>query len=191
MRRVAASVIAVSALTLTSGCALFNPVQTNVAYMPADGVSADLGQLAIRDLLLVSSGSGAAVLSGAARNAGSEKVTVQMSPQGAAATTGGPELELGPHEQVNLATKGLQLNGVQGKPGSLVLITVTSSAGGTAVLRVPVLAASGPYATLTPSAPAPATTPGGAAGITETAAPTATPTATTTTTPTATATTAS
>lgn len=191
MRRVAASVVAVSALTLISGCALSNPVQTNVAYMPADGVSTDIGQLAIRDLLLVSSGSGAAVLSGSARNAGSETLTVQLTPQGGAAPTGGSELELGPSEQVNLATKGLQLNGVEAKPGSLVTMAVTSSIGGTAVLRVPVLPAAGPYATLTPSAPGPAATPGGAAGITETVAPTATSDASPTATPTTTATTTS
>jgi hypothetical protein len=161
MRRVAASVVAVSALTLTSACSMFNPVQTNVPYVQADGVPADIGKLALRDLALVSSGSGEMVLSGSAVNNGSDELTVRLTPQSAAgaAPSGGSELSLKPHEQVNLATKGVQFSDAPGKPGSLVPVSVTSSAGGTTVVRVPILTPSGAYATLTPApAPAPAST---------------------------------
>lgn len=156
MRRVAASVVAVSALTLTSACSMFNPVQTNVPYVQADGVPADIGKLALRDLALVSDGSGELVLSGSAFNNGSDELMVRLTPQSAAgaAPSGGTELSLKPHEQVNLATKGLQFSDAPGKPGSLVPVSVTSSAGGTAVVRVPILTPSGAYATLTPTAPA-------------------------------------
>jgi hypothetical protein len=152
LRRAAASVVAVSALTLTSGCAMFNPVQTNQEYVPADGVPADIGKVALRDLVLVSDGEGTAVLAGSAINTGTEDVTVQLSPQGeGGAPAGGSELELGPREQVNLATEGLQFSDVTAKPGRLVPVAVRSSDGGTTVVQVPVLAATGAYATVTPA----------------------------------------
>lgn len=152
LRRIAASVVAVSALTLTSGCAMFNPVETNRAYVPADGVPADIGKLALRDLVLVSDGEGTAVLSGSAINTGNDELTVQLTPQGQdGAAAGGSEIELGPREQVNLATKGLQFSGVEAKPGRLLPVAVQSSAGGTQIVRVPVLGATGPYATVTPA----------------------------------------
>lgn len=150
LRRVAASVVAVSALTLTSGCAMFNPVQTNQTYVPADGVPADIGTLALRDLVLVSDGEGTAVLSGSAINTGSDELTVQLTPQGQDGAGGGSEIKLGPREQVSLATKGLQFSDIQAKPGTLLPVAVQSSAG-TQIVRVPVLPATGPYATVTPA----------------------------------------
>ncbi len=176
LRRVAASVVAVSALTLTSGCAMFNPVTTDMAYVPADGVPADVGKLALRDLLLVTDGEGTAVVSGSAVNTGSDPLTVRLTPQGQQGAGGGSEIELGPREQVSLVSKGLQFSGVEAKPGTLLPVAVQSSDGGTQIVRVPVLSATGYYATVTPSA-APTTAP-----TTEpTTAPT-TPAATATTT---------
>jgi hypothetical protein len=152
LRRAAASVVAVSALTLTSGCATFNPVQTNEQYVPADGVPADIGKVALRDLVLVSDGKGAAMLAGSAINTGTEKVSVQVSPQGeGGAQAAGAQLDLGPREQVSLATKGLKFSDVTAKPGRLVPVAVRSSDGGTTVVQVPVLTATGPYATVTPA----------------------------------------
>ncbi len=151
LRRVAASVVAVSALTLTSGCAMFNPVQTDQAYVPADGMPADVGKLALRDLVLVADGEGTAVLSGSAVNTGGDRITVQLTPQGQqGAATGGSELELGPREQVNLSTKGLQFSDVEAKPGTLLPVAIQSSDGGTQIVKVPVVKATGSYATITP-----------------------------------------
>lgn len=180
LRRVAASVVAVSALTLASGCSLSNPVQTNEPYVPADGVPADVGKLSLRDLVLVSDGKGAAVLSGSAINTGGEKLTVRLTPQGQqGGPAGGSELELGPREQVSLATKGLQFNNVQAKLGTLLPVAVQSSDGGTQIVKVPVLAARGAYATLTPTS---SPTTDAATSPTSTETSTATPSATSTTT---------
>lgn len=150
-----AAVVAAAAVTaLTSGCQVFSPVQTNVPYVPADGVPATIGSLQISDLLLVSNGSGPAAVSGAVSNQGTEPATVQIAPQQPGATAGSAaQFEVAPGQQVVLADKGLRLTGVTAKPGTFVPMTVQSSTGGTTVVNVPVLPAERYYATLLPGAP--------------------------------------
>ena len=179
-RRTAAVIGGVAVAALASGCMVFNPVQTDVPYQPADGISAEVGNLAVRDLLLVGGDGQAAVVSGGVVNLGDEPIRVQFVPQEQAGSGGGSEVEVGPRQQVNLADKGLQLGGVTAKPGTLVPVAVTAQPGGTTIVDVPVLAAQGPYATLTPAPAAPTAT--------ATSTPTSEPTATTTATGTATAT---
>lgn len=154
VRRVSAILAGVALAAVTTGCQAFSPVQTDNQYVPADGVPANVGKLAVRDLVLVGDGNGTVVISGSALNLGSDPMTVQIAPQAPAdATTppAGSELELAPHEQVNLTTKGLQLSDVKTKPGGLVPVVVTSSTGGTTVVKVPVLPAKDYYATVTPA----------------------------------------
>lgn len=153
-RRVATAIAGVALAAVTAGCQVFSPVQTNATYVPADGVPADVGQLAVRDLVLVGDGNGTVVISGSAYNFGKEPTTVQIAPQAGADATAPPsgsEVQVGPFEQVNLSTKGLQLRDVKAKPGAVVPVVVTSSTGGTAVVKVPVLPATGYYATVTPA----------------------------------------
>jgi hypothetical protein len=153
-RRVSTILAGVALAAVTTGCQVSNPVQTDNAYVPADGVPATVGQLAVRDLALVGDGTGTVVVSGSAINLGNDTMTVQIAPQAgadAAAPPSGSELELAPREQVNLTTKGLQLSDVKTKPGGLVPVVVTSSSGGTTVVKVPVLPAKGYYATVTPA----------------------------------------
>jgi hypothetical protein len=138
----------------TAGCQVNSPVQTDTPYVPADGVPADGGPHAVRDLALVGDGTGTVVISGSALNLGEQDMTVQIAPQADPNATSAPtgsEVRLGPREQVNLADKGLQLTDVKTKPGGLVPVTITSSSGGTTVVKVPVLTASGYYATVTPA----------------------------------------
>jgi hypothetical protein len=144
----------VALAVVTTGCQVNSPVQTDTPYVPADGVPANVGQLAVRDLLLVGDGTGTAVISGSAINLGEQDMTVQIAAQGDPNATSAPtgsEVRLGPREQVNLSTKGLQLTAVTTKPGGLVPVTITSSTGGTTLVKVPLLTASGYYATVTPA----------------------------------------
>jgi hypothetical protein len=151
---VSAVLAGVALAAVTTGCQMNSPVQTNSAYVAADGVPADVGQLALRDLALVGNGTGTVVISGSAFNLGATDMTVKIAPQaGADATTppSGSEIQLAPREQVNLTTKGLQLSDVKTKPGGIVPVVVTSSTGGTTVVKVPVLPATGYSATVTPA----------------------------------------
>ena len=158
-RQVSALVAGAAVVAVTAGCQVSSPVQTDVPYVPADGVPVDVGQLAIRDLLFVGDGSGSAVISGSAINLGEESMTVKIAPQAASGSSSAPsssQISLGPREQVNLSTKGLQVSELTAKPGTLVPVTVTSSTGGSAVASVPVLPPETYYSTLTPG---PASTP--------------------------------
>jgi hypothetical protein len=153
-RRVSTVLAGVVLAVVTTGCQVNSPVQTNTPYVPADGVPANVGQLAVRDLLLVGDGNGTVVISGSAINLGEQDMTVQIAAQADPNATGAPsgsEVRLGPREQVNLSTKGLQLTDVKTKPGGLAPVTITSDTGGTTVVKVPVLTASGHYATVTPA----------------------------------------
>jgi hypothetical protein len=172
-RRVSALAAGVALAAVTAGCQVNSPQQTQVAYVPADGVPADVGQLAVRNLVLVGQGDGPAVVTGSAINLGTDPMTVKFQPQpaqGAATAPSGSEVSLGPREQVDLATKGLEISGVTAKPGTLIPVTITSSTGGTTVAQVPVLPPNLYYSTVTPAptgastgatSPAP---PGGAVG---------------------------
>ena len=153
-RRVSTVLAGVALAAVTTGCQATSPVQTDQQYVPADGVPADVGQLALRDLVLIGDGKGTVVISGSAVNLGPQDLTVQIAAQAdpnAATPPTGSEVQLRPREQVSLATKGLQLSGVTAKPGGIVPVTVTSSSGGTTVVKVPVLPATGHYATVTPA----------------------------------------
>lgn len=156
-RVAAASLSGLAVVGLTAGCMVFSPVQTTVAYDPADGVSTRAGTVALRDLSLVG-GSGPSVVSGSAVNEGDRPVTIQVAPQASdGSVAGGSEIVLGPREQVDLATRNLVLPNVAAIPGSVATIRVTAAPGGTTIITVPVLPAEGYLSTVTPTV-APTTT---------------------------------
>ncbi len=169
------------AVALTAGCQVFSPVQTDVPYAAADGVPVDVGQLALRDLVLVGDGKGEAVVSGSAVNLSGESITMQLQPEADPATgaaSGGSQLDLKPREQVNLADRSLQLSGITARPGSIINVKITASTGGTTLAQVPLLPPLNYYSTITPT---PATTPA-ATESTPVVTPVATPSDTATTT---------
>jgi hypothetical protein len=137
----------------TAGCQVFSPLQTDYQYAPGDGVEANLGGLAIRDLVLVVNGSGEAVVSGGVLNQGDQPVTLQFTPQQEGGTSGsGTEVQVKPGQEVDLSRQGLQLSDVTAQAGSLLPVQVQSNEAGTTLLNVPVVAAAGYYATVTPAA---------------------------------------
>jgi hypothetical protein len=184
VRRTLTALAAAAVVTVgTAGCQVFSPTQTDYPYLPADGIQANLGNVAIRDLVLVVNGSGEAIVSGGVVNEGDQPVTVQFAPQQQGGSAGsGTELQLQPREQVDLAKQGLQLSGVTAKAGAMMPVSVTSNAAGTTLLNVPVLASTGYYSTVTPapapSSATPAVTSTATPGATSTATPGATSTAT-------------
>ena len=154
VRRASAALVGVALAAVTAGCELNSPLQTQVSYQPADGVNTDVGDLALRDLSLIGDGTGPVVVNGSAYNHGKQDVTVQISVQAdpnAATPPTGSEVQLKPSEQVTFADKGLQLSQVNAKPGRMVPLKIVSSTGGTAVVEVPVLAATDYYSTVTPA----------------------------------------
>lgn len=158
--RAAATVVSTLAATLAaavalSGCQVMSPIQTNVAYQPADGVAVDLGDVQIRDLIVVSAAKGeVGTLSGMVVNSGTQAVTITF----AAGASGGPASAVVlPGSQARLSgvegTPPVTLASIDAAPGGIVKVTVSTPADGASEVAVPVLPPEGIYATITPPAP--------------------------------------
>ena len=148
-------VAALGAALALSACQTQSPVQTDASYMPADGVSVDLGVVQVRDLVVISTGKDKpGVLSAAVSNTSGDSQRLAFAlPQAQpvyAESAANSEARLSEGTQV-------QLPSVPVSPGDVVTLTVQSPTAPAAVVTVPVLPASGYYATLAPSA-APSTT---------------------------------
>jgi hypothetical protein len=141
--------VAGAALTL-SACQTQSPVQTDQPYQPADGVAVDLGPVQLRDLVVVSAGKDKpGVLSASVSNTSGDAQRLAFAlPQGQpvyAETKAYSEEPLSDGSQV-------QLPSVPVNPGDVITLTVQSPAAPAAVVVVPVLPASGYYATMAPTA---------------------------------------
>lgn len=130
-----------------------SPIQTNVPYQPADGVAVDLGEVQIRDLVVVSSAKGeVGTLSGMVVNQGASGVTITFATGADRSST----------SAVAPGDSQTRLSGVQGgesvslptigaAPGGIVKIVISTPASGASEVSVPVLAPDGYYATITPA----------------------------------------
>lgn len=154
------AVAGVLTAALLGACSTQSPLQTTVPYQPADGIAASSGVVEARDLLVVSDKKDApGVLSGSIINTSAEPVTVSFMDQETAASGGkGTAIKLKAREQMRIET--VQFASVPKAPGDMTSIVMQTTAGQTMV-SVPVLLPDGPYATVTPTAPASATTAAG------------------------------
>lgn len=151
---------ALAGVVVLSGCQVASPIQTNVPYQPADGVAVDLGDVQIRDLVVVSGAKGeVGTLSGMVVNQGASRVTITFATGAGGSST----------SAVAPADSQTRLSGVQGgepvsfpaiaaAPGGILKVTVSTPASGASEVSVPVLLPDGYYATITP-APTQTTTP--------------------------------
>jgi outer membrane lipoprotein SlyB len=151
-RVLTAATISVAVLAL-SGCQLESPIQTNVPYQPADGVAVDLGDVQVRDLVIVTDAKGGVgTLSGLVVNRSTEPVTVTFAT--------GPGA-LASARAVIPANAPRRLSGVEGvtpvtipriaaAPGDMVNVVVSTPDAGAPVVSVPVLLPTGYYSSITP-----------------------------------------
>jgi hypothetical protein len=148
--------VAGAALAL-SACQTQSPIQTDVAYVAADGVPVDLGSVQLRDLVVISGGKDkAGVLSASVSNSGSEAQRISFAlPQGQPVYAESPA-----HSERRLSDGAqVQLPAVPVNAGDVVTLRVQSASAPAVVVVVPVLKASGYYASLGPTdAPTPTDT---------------------------------
>lgn len=86
-------VLAAAVITGTTGCTLSAEIATMKEYDPSDGVGADIGDLALRNILLISNDAGEANLVMTVVNTSGEDVTLNVQfDQGSARTTESLEL---------------------------------------------------------------------------------------------------
>ena len=141
--------VAGAALAL-SACQTQSPIQTDVTYVPADGVPVDLGAVQLRDLVVISGGKDkAAVLSASVSNNSGEAQRIAFAlPQGQPVFA-----EVPAHSQRRLSdATQVQLPAVAANAGDVVTLSVQSQSTPAVLVVVPVLSATGYYATLAPTA---------------------------------------
>ena len=80
MRARLASTIAATAITVLAltGCTFFTPIATQKAYDPSDGVSADIGDLALRNILLIANDDNEATLVMTVVNASDDDILLNL-----------------------------------------------------------------------------------------------------------------
>lgn len=175
--RIAASaVLAIAILSGTVGCGLMAPQATTIQYDAGDGVGGEVGEVAIRNAILITEDGKSANLvvtivnnGDSAHNlnvqyeAGTEKVTTSLTVDAnSSVTVGTPD------------APAIILDGVDAEPGTLFPVYMQYGNETGVELLVPVLDGSmGAYSTLAPTAtPTPTATP----AATPAATPTPTPT---------------
>lgn len=153
-RHAAAALALTAALPVLAGCGIWSPTTTTLEYDPSDGVTAQIGDVLARNLLVVGDKGTAGLVSGALVNTGSADaaVTIQVKGQAQQPVTvtvpPGQVVQLGSGaDQTSVAVAALPA-----AAGALVPVTLSSPAGGTVDATVPVLPPTLEYATVTPTA---------------------------------------
>ena len=159
-RRLAVAGFALTAALGLSACQMTSPVTTDMIYDPADGVSVDVGDVAVRDLLIVSEGDGApGVVSGLVVNNSAEPadVTLVISADGQA-TPLSPTVSVPAGQSVRLdgqaadgSAQAVSIPAVAAAPGGNVEILVQTSGGEADSALTPVLLPEGYYSDLVSS----------------------------------------
>ena len=150
LRRILPVAVAGAALAL-SACQTQSPIQTDVPFVAADGVPVDLGAVQLRDLVVISGGKDqAGVLSASVSNTSGEAQRIAFAlPQAQPVYAEAPA-----HSERRLSdATQVQLPAVPVSAGDVVTLSVQSQSAPPVLVVVPVLAASGYYATLSPTAP--------------------------------------
>lgn len=151
-RRLAATAaVLASSTALLSACQVISPRQTDVIVDTGNGVSVDVGTVKVRNLVIVADKKGGpGVISAAIGNptADDQTVTFGFQDGGAPAQTTIPA-----YETANVSVNGsrVQVTNVPAEPGAMVTLQVATKSGGPAPVQVPVLPATGEYASLAPS----------------------------------------
>jgi hypothetical protein len=162
-RIVATGAVAVGAALTLSGCVLTSPGVTQDPYAASDGSAGSItdpatnSTIKLENFFVVASAKGQpGSLVGAVVNTGTSNVTVQLS---VADQTGGSSIgqtsvaaNPGAIAQVGPAGTALTLASVPQPPGSVLDLVAKTDGGGSVHFTVPVLSATGQYASLTPSA---------------------------------------
>lgn len=165
-RRLAGLMMAGS-LPLLAGCGT-SPSGTSTPYDPSDGVSASVGVVDVRNLLVVGSAANApGVVSAVLLNDSAKPVTVTVgTPEGATSEVEVPaqgSVLLGSQTGAPSASPGIgtarsavvQFAALPQPPGATMAVTLSTPDGGTTTVTVPIMAAQLEYASITPTVVAP------------------------------------
>ncbi|GAB3589509.1 hypothetical protein GCM10027446_02130 [Angustibacter peucedani] len=152
-RRGLAALALAAPLPLLGACAYLSPSSTETDYDAANGVTATVGDVLARDLVVVGDKGGEGLVSGALVNTGKADAAVTIE------TKGQPQpvkVTVPPGGLVRLGSGTDDTSVVVGDlaqgAGSLLEVTLSSPSGGSVVTSVPVVLPRFEYATVTPTA---------------------------------------
>lgn len=135
-------------------------VQTDRPYTPADGISAQSGDVVLRNVLVVSGKAGGpGTLAGLAVNQGTAPAELTVATEG---TSTPVKVSVPAGASVQLSGSGTTMNtlsSVKAAPGALANVTFTTDAGGSTTVAVPVLYPNPPYESYAPAGFTPRATP--------------------------------
>ncbi|WP_166805448.1 hypothetical protein [Cryobacterium sp. Hb1] len=178
--RIAASVVLAAGILLgTSACGFFAPPATSIAYNASDGVSGDVGEIHIRNALLISTDGELANLVVSVVNPTDALQTLLVQYESSTGKVS-QQVPVEANTTVTFGTEGapsVVLDNMASQPGSLFPVFFQYGEETGIELLLPVLSgAQSEYSTLLPT-PAPTVTPTPTATPTVTPTPTATPSA--------------
>lgn len=123
-RRLLTGFSALALVFVLAGCGIFSPISTENVYNPGDGAMLDLGDVVIRDLVVVGAAEdGPAVVIAYVVNSGSEDAELEFSTEAASASVTVPA---GTAQQISPPGQDtVQLDTLGVTPGSVLRLTVT------------------------------------------------------------------
>ena len=197
-RRTLLAALLASLLTALAGCGAGFDAQTNQVYTPAEGVRVRVGDIELLNVLVVApaepesgtpaeggstaspspepgGASGVLLMTVANRGQRADSLAGVQARDVGGTGTEGPK-EVAPRGVLRVGTGNgdtrVTLRGLKAKPGGIVELRVVLAGAGAVVVKVPVVAAEGAYASVTAS---PEPTPAPTASGTPTTTPSTTP----------------
>ncbi|XVX19708.1 hypothetical protein ACQP1U_15605 [Actinomycetota bacterium] len=143
--------LAIAAAMGLSGCQVMSPRQTDTTYNAADGVPIDLGDVQLRDVVVVADKEGGpGTLVGAANNDGDKPATVRIAASG---SSNAAEFEIPAHGSLAISKDDkVELTDFEGAPGGMVSLQAqTDASGASGEIKVPIVAANGYYKDFAPA----------------------------------------
>ncbi|MCA1783276.1 MAG: hypothetical protein ABR500_02735 [Dermatophilaceae bacterium] len=151
-RRLLAGLSALTLAAALSGCATFSPMATQIAYNPGDGVAVSLGDVEVRDLIIIGTAQGEpATVSAYVVNRSDDDVTINISSEGNAPAS----LDVPANSAIQaspVGEEGLTLESLPVQLGANVPLQFQVDGNAPAQVDVPSVSASTPmYSDLAPS----------------------------------------
>ena len=145
---------ALGAAVLLSSCQSLSEQTTDLKYDAADGVSSTVGALQLSDVLIVTTGKGAAgQVLGMVTNNGQSAAQLQISPAGGQPQTitvpplTAVRLDGQPSGDSTAKVAPVKVPSVNVDPGAMLPVTFASGSAGSSPVQVPVLLDHPPYGT--------------------------------------------
>lgn len=139
-RRILAGLSALTISVVLAGCSTTSPMSTELVYNPGDGITLDLGDVQVRDLLVLGTeeGAPATVIAYVVNRSPETEATVSFG-DSEVTVPAGTALQVSPPGEA-----GLELSSLDAAPGAMVPVEVSVNGGPPAQVSVPVLTTDNP-----------------------------------------------